>query len=142
VTTDPVSPSTCSEDDDPYRAPSAYPSGAASNVATLSMRPAPPRGAESWRDNSPGPEQSYHPGYQSTPSYVKRQESSGDHMTMHGAGIAQSAIDEERVTESAGRYGRVSPVIDRDSGRPQSQGNVSPVDSRFHGGASDVGYRH
>lgn len=48
-------------------------------------RPA-PLPAESWRrPERVGPDGSYAPGYRSTPSYLHRQESSGDKLTMSGA---------------------------------------------------------
>jgi hypothetical protein len=139
---EPVSASSYGDDDeDPYRAPSAHPSNASSTAATLAMRPAPPRGpAESWRDPSAGEPQSYHPGYGSTPSYVQRQESSGDHLTMHGADTSPMIAD-GRVQESAGRYGRVSPVIERD-GRTGSVGEVSPVESRYSAPGGVAEYRY
>jgi hypothetical protein len=136
---EPVSASSYnSEDYDPYKAPPTNPSTA----AVLSMRPAPPRGpAESWRDPAPGPQGSYHPGFNSTPSYLHRQESSGDHLTMHGAG-SNPTINEERVQESAGRYGRVSPEEHRDA-RAGSLGDVSPVESRYASPTGPAaGYRY
>jgi hypothetical protein len=148
---EPISASSYGEDDDPYRNPSSHPdpsnnSGASSTIANLTSRPAPPRGpAESWRDPAPGQSQSYHPGFSSTPSYMHRQESSGDHLTMHGAG-SDPAIAEERVVESAGRYGRVSPVAEREA-RTASLGDVSPVESRYGApgngaSAGPPGYRY
>jgi len=98
-----------------------------------------PLPTESWRAPVAGSPDSYHPGFQSSPSYVKRQESSGNKFTMSGA---TTTIDEERVAESSGRYGRlheegldrVSPVQERPlpTGRRESNGgDISPVESRF-----------
>lgn len=42
-----------------------------------------------------GSAQSNHPGFQSTPSYLNRQESSANNLTMHGAGSPVSASDNQ-----------------------------------------------
>lgn len=60
-----------------------------------------------------GSPDSYHPGYQSTPSYIHRQESATNNLTMHGA-----AIPEER-----------SQTPDRNLTQPQ-QHDVSPIAER------------
>ncbi|KIW04901.1 uncharacterized protein PV09_04072 [Verruconis gallopava] len=130
---EPVSASSYGEEGeyDPYR--TTHP--AAAIVAARAARPAAPsEPAESWRDKSPGSQGSYNPGYTSTPSYVRRQESGGDHLTMHGAGI-EDALPEERITQSAGRYGRVSPDDTRDdaSRLDSLRGDVSPLESRHSG---------
>lgn len=59
---------------------------------------------ESWRaDQATSPDHPYAPAYHTTPSYLHRQESSGDHLTMHGA--AQSPPN------SSGREGHhISPT--------------------------------
>ena len=56
-----------------------------------------------------GQPNSYHPGYQSTPSYMNRQESAQNHMTMHGA-VAQDGVD-----------GEVSPIVERSPRKPNAQ---------------------
>lgn len=43
-----------------------------------------------------GSPDSYHPGYQSTPSYIHRQESSANNLTMHGAAIKE---EEEEASQ-------------------------------------------
>lgn len=68
-----------------------------------------------------GSSNSYHPGYQSTPSYMQRQESSANNLTMHGAG---SPIQEENagqrprtpdhnVTQQQQQHHDVSPIAER-----------------------------
>ena len=86
-----------------------------------------------------GTPNSYHPGYQSTPSYAARQKSSGDRFVMHG--------------------GRTSPEAARGPGTPPGRGatggageeeaaqarNVSPLYERTRGGSgggSSTGYRY
>ncbi|TID18080.1 intracellular protein transport [Venturia nashicola] len=92
--TEPQTPSNRSEYDeydDPYHAPTPT----QSTLATVGARPAPRQQdtVENWRreiDTSSPPRregESYHPGYQSTPSYMQRQESSEAHLTMHGGAI-------------------------------------------------------
>jgi hypothetical protein len=61
-----------------------------------------------------GSPDSYHPGYQSTPSYMKRQESSANNLTMHGAAIQE----EERPR-----------TPDHNATQPQ-QHDVSPIAER------------
>ena len=145
---EPVSASSY-EDDDIYRGP--Y--GGGSTVANVSARPPAPRAPqESWRREDAGSPQSYNPGYQSTPSYIKRQESSGENFTMRGAATdpvdgpaaGTGTIAEERVQESAGRYGRVSPEEGRDGRQASLQGDVSPVESRYNPPSSTAGtgYRY
>lgn len=91
---EPQSPSNRSdydEYDDPYHAPTPL----QSTFASVGTRPAPRQQntVENWRreiDTSSPPRrqgESYHPGYQSTPSYMQRQESSEAHLTMHGGAI-------------------------------------------------------
>lgn len=52
-----------------------------------------------------GPANSYHPGYQSTPSYMQRQESAQEHITMHGAASPPGT--------ARGVDGEVSPIVER-----------------------------
>ena len=141
---EPVSASSY-EDEDIYRGPYG------GTGATVAARPPAPRAPqESWRQDDAGSPQSYNPGYHSTPSYIKRQESSGDHFTMRGAGPADNGpepgtgtIAEDRVQESAGRYGRVSPEEGRDGRVGSLQGDVSPVESRYNAPHSaGTGYRY
>ncbi|CAN9092674.1 unnamed protein product [Alternaria alternata] len=71
-----------------------------------------------------GPPDPYHPGFQSTPSYLGRQESSANNLTMHGA---QPPIQEEDE--------HMRPRIERprtpDLNVPQQQAHdVSPVAER------------
>jgi hypothetical protein len=92
--TEPQSPSTRSEYDeydDPYHAPTPI----SSTVASVGTRPAPRQQdtVENWRreigTSSPPRREGepYHPGYQATPSYMHRQESSEAHLTMHGGAV-------------------------------------------------------
>ena len=71
---------------------------------------------------------SYHPGYQSTPSYIQRQESSANNLTMRGAG---SPIQEE----SAGQRPRTPD--DSVTQQQQQHHDVSPIAER-----STVTYRY
>ncbi|KAJ4336626.1 hypothetical protein N0V95_008563 [Ascochyta clinopodiicola] len=66
-----------------------------------------------------GPPDPYHPGFQSTPSYMQRQESSANHLTMHGAG---SPIQEEQARQRA-------RTPDGDATQ-QQQHDVSPIAER------------
>lgn len=97
-----------------------------SNTSNLPLpsRPA-PQAQESWR----GPEGSYYPGYKTTPSYLQRQESAADHLTMRGgnessegtptspnnrgseAGV--SDVSEGFVRGGRGSVGDVSPIAER-----------------------------
>ncbi|KAH6644623.1 hypothetical protein C7974DRAFT_24584 [Boeremia exigua] len=45
-----------------------------------------------------GSPDSYHPGYQSTPSYMHRQESSANNLTMHGAAIPEEDAGQRQQT--------------------------------------------
>jgi hypothetical protein len=76
--------------------------------------------------SSPEP---YHPGYQSTPSYLGRQESAVNNLTMRGAQPPQISEEEE--------YARDYPATQRPrtpehstAPHQQSQNNVSPVAER------------
>jgi len=71
-----------------------------------------------------GSPDTYHPGYHSTPSYLGRQESSANNLTMHGA---QPPIAEEDE--------HMRPRVERpqtpDLSVPQQQGHdVSPIAER------------
>lgn len=74
-----------------------------------------------------GSPDSYHPGYQSTPSYLGRQESSANNLTMHGA---QPQISEEE------EYARDYPTTQRPKTpelnvpQKQSHNDVSPIADR------------
>ena len=64
-----------------------------------------------------GSPDSYHPGYQSTPSYIHRQESAANNLTMHGA-----AIQEEDASQRL-------RTADHNMTQPQ-QHDVSPIAER------------
>ncbi|KAF2735684.1 hypothetical protein EJ04DRAFT_563190 [Polyplosphaeria fusca] len=78
------------------------------------------------RTGSPG---SYNPGFQSTPSYLGRQESSGNNLTMHGGATQQPRLTEE--DEYARDYpangGRQTPEQGR---RGHRESEVSPIAER------------
>jgi GAT domain len=113
-------------------------------------RPA-PQAQDSWRRPVRGPEGSYAPGFSSTPSYIRRQESSGDNLTMHGGGIAEEPEDSDAVSPDLERREKVgrgvgtvvggsevsAPTASEVNGRSGSDGNVSPIDTR-----SSLGYRY
>ncbi|KAE9988673.1 hypothetical protein EG328_008690 [Venturia inaequalis] len=154
---EPQSPSNRSdydEYDDPYHAPTPI----QSTLATIGTRPAPRQQntVENWRrevDTSSPPRregESYHPGYQSTPSYMQRQESSEAHLTMHGGAIPPtptSGLDTEKElgnlhqmnlgtvkevrsgSDSLGATGRV-----RRSEEGRSDRDISPVFPERHSG--------
>jgi hypothetical protein len=117
------------EDDDPYHHPKPTNPATSSTLATVGTRPA-PRDPDSWRDPIPEEDshnESYHPNFTSTPSYVKRQESATDNLTMHGAATSPREA--------------VSPVYEPNSGE------VSPVfdQHRYNGGkgsSAAPGYRY
>lgn len=66
-----------------------------------------------------GSPDSYHPGFQSTPSYLHRQESSANNLTMHGAAIQEEdATQRPRTPEANGTQPRqldVSPIAERNT---------------------------
>lgn len=66
-----------------------------------------------------GSPDSYHPGYQSTPSYMQRQESSANNLTMHGAAIPEENADQRPRTPDANatqpRQHDVSPIAERNT---------------------------
>lgn len=66
-----------------------------------------------------GPPDSYHPGYQSTPSYIHRQESSANNLTMHGAAIPEEDASQRPRTPDHNatqphQHG-VSPIAERNT---------------------------
>ncbi|KAL6707514.1 hypothetical protein ACN47E_004084 [Coniothyrium glycines] len=108
----PVPPSSTNKSDDPPLPPSLQ---AGSNLQRPSEREenpfadhhtstyTPPSGPpsqqqESGSNGQAGPPDSYNPGYQSTPSYLGRQESSAHNLTMHGAQATIKEGDEGRRT--------------------------------------------
>ncbi|KAJ8115751.1 hypothetical protein OPT61_g2680 [Boeremia exigua] len=63
-----------------------------------------------------GSPDSYHPGYQSTPSYMHRQESSANNLTMHGAAIQEEEAGQRADhTEAQPRQHDVSPIAERNT---------------------------
>lgn len=127
--TEPQSPSNRSEYDeydDPYHAPTPI----SSTLASVGTRPAPRQQStvENWRreigtSSPPRMEgESYHPGYQSTPSYMQRQESSEAHLTMHGGAIPPTPTPGHDVDRELGNLNQLnlSPVTEV----------VSPVDGQ------------
>lgn len=63
---------------------------------------------------------SYHPGYQSTPSYLHRQESSANNLTMHGAAIPEEDASQQRPrtpdeNPTQSRQHDVSPIAERNT---------------------------
>lgn len=152
---EPASASSYASDEDIYHGPygvGSQPHNPATAASVSPVSPHRPRGPreimESWRRDDAGNPESYNPGFHSTPSYIKRQESSGENFTMRGAATdppeGTGTIAEERVQESAGRYGRVSPELTRErhgsasDGRigslpgspPAASGDISPVSTR------------
>lgn len=79
----------------------------------------PPPGPPPPRANGGGSPDSYHPGYQSTPSYLGRQESSANNLTMHGA---QTSIPEEEARPH-------TPDVNQPQQQHQNH-NVSPIAER------------
>ncbi|ORY16474.1 hypothetical protein BCR34DRAFT_476427, partial [Clohesyomyces aquaticus] len=78
---------------------------------------------------STGSPTSYNPGFQSTPSYLGRQESSSNNMTMHGAAPVQRTLSEEE------EYARDYPIgagprTPEQTGRPHRDSDVSPIAER------------
>ncbi|KAF1364521.1 hypothetical protein EJ07DRAFT_172543 [Lizonia empirigonia] len=64
-----------------------------------------------------GASDSYHPGYQSTPSYMQRQESSANNLTMHGAGspIQEEAGQRPRTPDQNAPQHDISPIAERNT---------------------------
>jgi hypothetical protein len=73
-----------------------------------------------------GPPEPYHPGFQSTPSYLGRQESSANNLTMHGA---QPQIAEEDEREYTTSHRPRTPETNAPQ-QQQSHIDVSPVADR------------
>lgn len=104
------------EEENPFADAYAAPSG-----------PPPPRRVE---DDAPtngysqtrGSPTSYNPGYQSTPSYLGRQESSANNLTMHGA-----AQQQEQERDQPRNNGPNTPEQAR---RPHRDSDVSPIAER------------
>jgi hypothetical protein len=117
------------DEDDPYHHPKPTNPITSSTLATVGTRPA-PRDVNSWRDAIPeedGLTEGQHPSFNSTPSYVKRQESATENLTMHGAATSpQDAVSPIYEPHS----GEVSPVLD--------QHRFSPT----KGSSSVPGYRY
>jgi hypothetical protein len=72
-----------------------------------------------------GSPDSYHPGFQSTPSYLGRQESSANNLTMHGA-QPQIAEEDERQYSN----GQRPQTPERHAPQPQAPVDVSPIAER------------
>ena len=101
-----------------------------------SFRPAPPQAQASWRQPVRGADTSYAPGYTSTPSYIRRQESSGEHATMHGASALAGPDQVSPEFERGERIGRgVGTVVGASS---EVSGAPSSAPSRFSGSGYDV----
>lgn len=66
-----------------------------------------------------GSPDSYHPGYQSTPSYLHRQESSANNLTMHGAAIPEEDASQRPRTPdrnaTQSQQHDVSPIAERNT---------------------------
>ncbi|KAF2642172.1 hypothetical protein P280DRAFT_468613 [Massarina eburnea CBS 473.64] len=69
----------------------------------------------------------YNPGYQSTPSYLNRQESASNNLTMHGA-QHPSTEEEEYARDYPANSGRRTPEQPRT--RPRADSEVSPIAER------------
>lgn len=77
-----------------------------------------------------GSPDSYHPGYQSTPSYLGRQESSANNLTMHGAQPPQIREEEEYARDyPAGQQHPRTPELSVPQ-QQQSHNDVSPIAER------------
>ncbi|KAH8728031.1 hypothetical protein GQ44DRAFT_579825, partial [Phaeosphaeriaceae sp. PMI808] len=85
----------------------------------------PPTGAvnNSKSDDYRGGSYSYNPGLQSTPSYLGRQESSANNLTMHGA---QPQIKEDYPATQRPK----TPELNTPQQRQQSHNDVSPIAER------------
>ena len=69
-------------------------------------------------DGYGGPPDSYHPGYQSTPSYMQRQASSANNLTMHGAAIPEEGGQRPRTPDQNATQPQqhdVSPIAERNT---------------------------
>ncbi|KAF2104106.1 hypothetical protein NA57DRAFT_70319 [Rhizodiscina lignyota] len=106
---------------------------------TIAAKPSPKTGSPT----------SYHPGYQSTPSYMHRQQSSGDKLVMHGGRtspesqgqapqrMGSAAMSEGSERSSAGGTAERYEVA-AGQGAPRGAANVSPLYERNSGS----GYRY
>lgn len=79
-------------------------------------------------DGYGGSPDSYHPGFQSSPSYMGRQESSATNLTMHGA--VQHPITEEEEYARDYPAGQRSRTPDLNVPPQQSHTDVSPIAER------------
>ncbi|PVI01235.1 hypothetical protein DM02DRAFT_613848 [Periconia macrospinosa] len=70
----------------------------------------------------------YNPGFQSTPSYLGRQESSANNLTMHGAGQPPVPEEGNGTREDAARKGAAAEEQSKTHGRVDS--DVSPITER------------
>lgn len=78
-----------------------------------------------------GSPDSYHPGYQSTPSYLGRQESSANNLTMHGAAPAIREEEEYARDYPAGQPPRPrTPETHPTTTQPRAPTDVSPIAER------------
>lgn len=80
--------------------------------------PGPPPQQDPRSNGHAGSPDSYHPGYQSTPSYLGRQESSANNLTMHGAQNTIPEGNERPQTPERGaaqQHVDVSPVAERNT---------------------------
>jgi hypothetical protein len=62
-----------------------------------------------------GSPDSYHPGYQSTPSYIHRQESATNNLTMHGAVIPEERPQTPERNATQPQQHDVSPIAERNT---------------------------
>ncbi|KAF2120183.1 hypothetical protein BDV96DRAFT_486288, partial [Lophiotrema nucula] len=75
-----------------------------------------------------GSPESYHPGFQPTPSYLGRQESSSNNLTMHGAASRRELTEEEEYARDYPASG--GPRTPEQTRRPQRDSDVSPIAER------------
>ncbi|KAF2266439.1 hypothetical protein CC78DRAFT_566828 [Lojkania enalia] len=78
--------------------------------------------------NTTGSPNSYNPGYQSTPSYLGRQESSGNNLTMHGGAMQRPLTEEEEYARDYPVSG--GPRTPEQTRRPHRDSDVSPIAER------------
>jgi hypothetical protein len=124
------------DEDDPYHYQKPTIPTNSSTLATVGTRPA-PRDPDSWRDSIPEEDghtedrhtEGQHPNYTSTPSYVKRQESATENLTMHGAAASPRDAVSPRETVSPiyePHSGDVSPVLDQHRFSPEKGSSSVP----------------
>ena len=77
-----------------------------------------------------GSPDSYHPGFQSTPSYLGRQESSANNLTMHGAQPPQISEEEEYARDYPPGQRTRTPELNAPHQQQQSHNDVSPIADR------------